>query len=302
MSVLDSFLEDDAIGDDAARLLYATMRTVATSFNFPPPEGFSAWNDDAVATSVHDFLTSPRATERLVQIALLATDDASFERLLAKSLRNFLRDVARRTVVGALIRRLKDVLADNSEFSMTNDQISASDGPQALYGGDEAVLVRAAFKVDAGQRRWRPETRRRGPLATRDDLLAMIRAIVAAAGGAVSMSTVARVIARRYDLDPLPATTEVDVLDPRVGSEYESVDVNDQVSSLIEQLTEVERAVLPLLDMSCREAARLLPYGHSTIAKAQASLKTLLQQILPAGDTGAAVLRAAINRLTDETP
>lgn len=87
-----------------------------------------------------------------------------------------------------------------------------------------------------------------------------------------------------------------------MGSEYESVDVNDQVSSLIEQLTEVERAVLPLLDMSCREAARLLPYGHSTIAKAQASLKTLLQQILPAGDTGAAVLRAAINRLTDETP
>ena len=58
--------------------------------------------------------------------------------------------------------------------------------------------------------------------------------------------------------------------------------------------------MLPLLDMSCRDAARLLPYGHSTIAKTQASLKSFLQQVLPPGDTGASVLRAVSERLADE--
>ncbi len=95
----------DGLGDDGALLLYSTMRKVVTTYNFPPPDGFSSWDEDAIATNVHEFLTRPRSTQRLVQLAISATDDESFERLLFKALHNFMRDQGRRTVVGAVVRQ-----------------------------------------------------------------------------------------------------------------------------------------------------------------------------------------------------
>lgn len=295
-----SLRNGEALDDEAAQMLYSTMRRVAVTHNYPAPDGFSYWDDDAVATGVHDFLTGPRATERLVQLAMLARDDDSFEKLLSKSLRNFLRDEARRTVVGKIVRRLKDVVADSKEFIVDAELVRLAEASDAPFGGDEAALVRAALKVDVSNRRWRPDAQRQGPLANREDTLAMIRNVLSAADSAVSFAALARVMARRYDLDQLPVAEVVDVLDPRVGSEYDVIDVGDQVAAVLDQLTEVERHVLPLLDMSCRDAARLLPYGHSTIAKAQASLRTLLQQILPSGESGAAVLREVAERLAGE--
>ncbi len=289
------------LGDDGALMLYSTMRKVAMTYNFPPPDGFSSWDDDATATSAHDFLTGPRATERLVQLAILATDDTSFERLLYTAVHNFMRDQGRRTVVGSVIRRLKNVIGQSDLFVVSGEQVHLANGADQPFGGDEATLVRAALKIDAPTRRWRPNAQRQGPLASRDDMIAMARAVLVAADGSLTFAMLSQVIARRYDLDTLPAIVDVPALpDLRSNSEYDLIDVDDQVATVIDQMTEAERLVLPLLDMSCRDAAELLPYGHSKIAKTQASLRSLLQQVLPPGDAGASVLRAVSERLAGE--
>ena len=200
----------DGLGDDGALLLYSTMRKVVTTYNFPPPDGFSSWDEDAIATNVHEFLTGPRSTQRLVQLAISATDDESFERLLFKALHNFMRDQGRRTVVGAVVRQeLKDVVGQSDVFVVSGEQVHLADGPDEVFGGDEAALVRAALRIDAVTRRWRPDAKRQGPLASRADMIAMVRAVLVAADGAVTFATLARVIARRYDLAPhfLPRKT-----------------------------------------------------------------------------------------------
>lgn len=300
MSVLASLLDDGELNDDGARLLYEVVRRVALSHNFPPPEGFGHWANDAVAVAAHEFLTSPRATERLVQIAALAVDDTSFERLLGTTFLNYMRDQARQTVVGAIIRRLKDVAATSDAISATAEYVYFPNGPTEVSGQDEEALLRAALRVDVQRRRWRPDAKREGPLADRDDMVTLIIAILTAAEGALTFATLAKVLARRYDLDPLPATMKVDVLDPNGTSEFGSVDVSDSARAVLEQLTPIDRLVFPVLDLSCREAAADLPYGHSTVARAQARLKTLLQQVVPDSSEGAAILRVVSEALAAE--
>jgi hypothetical protein len=297
MSVLASLLSGAGLGDDGARLLYETVRRVSRDGNFPPPIGFQRWDNDAVETCAHEFLTGTRATERLVQMAALAIDDAALQRLLTTAVRNYMRDQGRHTVVGALIRRLKDVASGSDVISVDGEFAWLTGGPTSAFGGDEADLVRAALQVGSRRRRWRPDAKREGPLANRDEMVAMMRAILLAANGALSFATIGRVLARRYDLDPMPATAAVDVLDPHAAKAFRAIDVTEAAKAVLDQLSDIERRVLPLLDMSCRDAAALLPYGHSTVAKAQARLKTLLQQIVPAGDEGAALLKVVSEAL-----
>jgi hypothetical protein len=122
-------------------------------------------------------------------------------------------------------------------------------------------------------------------------MVEMMRAVLMAANGALCFATIGRVLARRYDLDAMPATADVDMLDPYAAKNFGAIDVTEAAKAVLDQLSDIERRVLPLLDMSCRDAAALLPYGHSTVAKAQARLKVLLKQIVPAGDEGAALLK-----------
>ncbi|MFG2445007.1 hypothetical protein ACGFQG_19245 [Nocardia fluminea] len=297
MSILDNLLAGhlDAQG---AQLLYATVSKIGRGRNFPPPTGFRAWNQDAVITTAHDFLTSTRAVERLVQIAATAYDDESLTRLLETAVLNFLRDQARQTVIGTQIRRLKTILAADDTFVINGETVGLTGGPAEPYAADEAVLVRAARRVDAGTRRWRPDAKRQGPLATKEEMVALIVAVLTAAEARLTFASLARVIARRFDLDPLAATTEIDALDPTPQHSYDEVDVGDQAAHILDQLTDRERLVLPYLDMSTREAEQLLPLGRTTIANTQLRLKTLLADLLPHGDAGAAILRVLTRLIT----
>lgn len=300
MGTLNTLLESGVLDNDGAVLLYDTVRSVARNKNHQPPTGFRAWNDDAVITAAHDFLAGPRATARLVQLAAQATDDASFARLLETAILNYLRDEARRTTVGRQIRRIKAVVADAADITVDDDRVMFADGPDAPFGDDEALLVRAAMAVQATRRRWRPDAERQGPLTSREDMLALVRAVLTAAGGSVPLATIARVVARRFDLDTLPVTVSVDALDPAGPSSFDEVEVMDQVEVVLAQLTERERLVLPLLDMSSREIGKQIELGHSTVAKTQARLRSVLATLLPPGDTGAALLRAVTERLEGE--
>jgi hypothetical protein len=300
MSILDTLLTTGTLSDEGGQLLYDTVAKVGRSNNFPPPTGFRVWNEQAVIAAAHDFLTGTRAVERLVHLAAQAADDATFTRLLETAILNFLRDEARRTVLGRQIRRLKDVIDDLDDVSIDGDYVFATHASREPFSGDEAGLVQAARSVSVTQRRWRPESKREGPLAAREDMIALVRAVLDAARGGVTLATLGRVVARRFDLDSLPVTVSIDALDPPSLAPYAEVEVADQVAVILDQLTVREREILPLLDLSSREAARYVDLGHSTIAKTQASLRSLLQELIPPGDSGSAMLRVLTERLAAE--
>lgn len=283
----------DAAG---ANLLYDAVRTAASIGSFPPPEDHNSWDRDAVLTVAHDFLTGQGAVERLTNLAALADGDESFRRLLVTAVRNFLRSRARQSVLGKQMRRIRAVAEAEESLQVLHDAsgplVAAAEGPTIRFSGDDNALLRIAAKVGPQtRRRWRPDARREGPIADRAEIVSMLREIVAAAGGAVPISELARVLARRFDLAALPATVDMDTLDARPARGFEEVELSDQARALLDQLTERERLVLPFLDDSSRDVAARVDLGHSTVAKVQARLRSLLQEVLPAGDEGAQLLR-----------
>ncbi|WP_434447728.1 hypothetical protein [Lentzea sp. E54] len=300
MSTLNTLLATGTLDNAGAQLLYETIEQVGRSHNHPPPAGFRAWNREAAISAAHDFLTGHRSTERLVQLAAQAYDDESFARLLQVAVLNYLRDLARTTVVGTQIRRIKDVVAAEPGLLAEGDRLRLANGPVEPFGGDEAVLVRAAMKVDVTRRRWRPDAKREGPLADRADMVALVRAVLEAAQGSVTFAALARVIARRFDLDVMPVTVPIDALDPPARSDFEQVEIADRVGAVMAQLTERDKAVLPFIDESSRAAASHIGLGHSAVALAQTRLKSLLADLLPRGDEGVAMLRALTERVEAE--
>jgi hypothetical protein len=90
-------------------MLYRAVQTVAIARNFPPPDGHLRWDPDAAMEVAHEFLVGERGRKRIADLAIRATDDASFERLLHAAVLNFHRDRSRRTNVAALLRRDADV-------------------------------------------------------------------------------------------------------------------------------------------------------------------------------------------------
>src|SRR5262245_47764996 len=107
MTAWEELRNDGAFGTEATVELYRCVRAVARAGNFPPPDGHAAWSVDAVAETAHVVFTDARGPQRLVELAVKAYDDASFRRLLEQVVRNFLRDQARATAKGRLIRRLR---------------------------------------------------------------------------------------------------------------------------------------------------------------------------------------------------
>ncbi|MFD4640759.1 hypothetical protein ACFWN2_25820 [Lentzea sp. NPDC058436] len=297
MSTLNTLLTTGALDNAGARLLYETFEQTGRTHNHPPPAGFRTWNREAAVTAAHDFLTGTRSTERLVQIAAQAYDDESFVRLLQTTVLNYLRDVARATVVGTQVRRIKDVVADEPGLLVEGERVRLADGPSDPFGGDEVMLVRAAMKVDVTRRRWKPDAKREGPLADRADMVALVRAVLVAAEGSITFAMIARVVARRFDLDVLPVTVPLDGLDPPAASDFARIEIADQVEAVMAQLTERDKDVLPFLDESSRKAAPHIGLRHSAVALAQAKLKSLLAVVLPPGDEGVAVLRALTERV-----
>jgi len=297
MSTLDTLLREGRLDDDGALLLYETVAKVARARNYPPPQGERTWTRDAVREVAHQFLTGTRATERLVQLALTAVDDRSFARLLETAVLNWLRDDARRTVIGRQIRRLKDVCAAEQDMVVSDHGVRLLDSPDRAYADREDVLVSAALAVSVQRRRWRPDARRDGPEADRSDSAAIVRAVLTVARRRVAWPQLGRIFAKRFDLIAAPATLDLDALDPHPVSDYARVEVTDQVEAILDQLTEREKRVLPLLDLSSREAATLLPYGHSTIANTQRRVRDFLSRVLRDDAEGAAIVAELIARL-----
>ncbi len=269
-------LRQGQLGDDFAVLLYRCARVAGRAHNFPPPEGQSAWTAQAAIETGHDFLRSANIERRLVEIAMQADDDEQLARILTQALVNFLREQARRTAQGRLIRRLREVLLADDRFTVVPKGIPGAGNVMLAgaettepFGGRESDLTAAAFDVkEVTIVRWRPEAPRDSPLADRDSLLKVAEAVLGAAGASLRWADLAAVIGARFGLDPrgVPATTPVDDLDgglntPRPGPGSEPIAPGEELlrqaaaRAVLDQLTDRERLVLAWLASPVRTIA-----------------------------------------------
>jgi hypothetical protein len=211
-----------------------------------------------------------------VEIAMQADDDEQLARILTQAVVNFLREQARRTAQGRLIRRLKEVLLADDRFTVVpkgipgagNVMLADADTTEP-FGGRESDLITAAFDVKKVTIvRWRPEAHRDGPLSDRDSLIQVAEAVLGAAGASLRWADLAAVIGARFGVDPrgVPATTPVDDLDwaltgARPGLSSEPVAQGEELlrqataHAVLDQLTDRERLVLAWLASPVRTIA-----------------------------------------------
>jgi hypothetical protein len=279
---LEELRADGRLGPEGARLLYRTVRSVVVGHGFPPPGGRAAWTGEAVTETAHEFLADGRTPRRLAHLLMEAVDDASFDRLLRRMVLNFLRDGGRRTEIGRLMLRLRDVLARNDEFvAGAGDSWRLEKQAAAPSVVPPATLVEAAAaepRVDVP--RWSPQTRRRAPSADAASLERLCRRVLEAAAGTVALDQLARAIAPRLGLTPLPLAEPVDDRDPfeRIAGLQPTDAVLDSLraAEILTILSRRERLLLAWAGTPVRELRAVIGVGPSQAAELQGRLRALL--------------------------
>lgn len=268
---LAELLETGKLGPAGAALLYRAVAQTARARHFPPPNEHTSWDDTAVAAVAHEFLTSPRGKARLADLVIRATSEASFRAMLEKSVLNHLRDVARKTDRGALIRRLGDVLDKIDSIEKVSEaptRWALKDGPTwpSTVGGPRLAEVAAAV-VQVTIPRWR-STRRRAPVADQDTLERLCLAILAAADGSLDVPAIAAAVSARLDAARVPLTLELDTWEQIAdttpdGQPEEGVVERMYAGGLFSGLSDREKILLATWELPLRDLGDILGVRHS---------------------------------------
>ncbi len=282
MTPLEELLADGRLGREGARLLYRTVRAVVVAHGYPPPGGRSRWDADGVAETAHEFLADDRTPKRLAHLAVNAVDDVGFDRLLHRMVLNFLRDGGRRTETGRLMLRLRDVLGQRDEFvAERGDRWRLASQPSTPSSAAPVVLVEAATaETDVDVPRWSPQTRRRPPAADAASLERLCRRVLTAAAGTLPLDELARSVAPRLGMSPVPLAHAVDDRDP-----FEAVAAPEHADAVIDSmraaeiftgLRERERLLLATAGTPVRELRSVIGVGPSQAAELRGRLRALL--------------------------
>jgi hypothetical protein len=288
MGAYEELVTTGRLGPQGVRLLYRAVQSVALARNFPPPAGHARWDADAATDAAHDFLDGQRGSKRLTDLAVRATDEASFERLLHGAVLNFHRDRGRQTELGALVRRVGEVLERSELFERAPSDHSrwrVAGGPAEASGAAPALLARAAAEephVDIP--RW-GSSKRRAPQADFASFERLIRRVMTAAGGSLTTAEIAKAVSVRLDPRRVPLTLELDVLerlaDRRLTAQTESQVLGRMhAADLFDQLSDRERTLLATWDRPVRDLGNLLGVRHSQAHVLKQRLATRLQQEL----------------------
>ena len=296
MSVLNNLRRTGRLSDAGAQLLYATVGAVARFSNMPPPTGHGSWTGDAVLEVAHDFLAHAQTPRRLTAIAVEASDDVSLERLLEAAVRNYLRDVARATDRGALMRRLRSVLTESEWFAQVPEgepgagwwMLDGGDG--RLWAGNIDDLVAASWEAPGiNAVRW-SNAARRGPVAARATLERFLQGVLAEAAGAVPLAELARVAEQRFNVGPV-VEVELGEANSPIHDPPPDEDVQDDIKTAWEELSTRERVILANHAMTVRELAEVVHLGKSAAAEARRQVEAKLRILLSeTADSDAAAL------------
>lgn len=273
------------IGPEGAALLYRLVYAVAVARNFPPPPGYEQWDESAVTETAHDFLDGDRGRVRMTDIAVRSVDELSFERILETAVLNFLRDISRRTDMGRLVVRVKEILAQEPAFArVARDRWALADGGTEPSTQPEPVLAAAIARVEVSLPSW-TSTRRAAPVSDRASLVRLLTTVLTAARGSLTATDIAQVIATRLDHRRTPLSVELDVLEG-IAERSPTADPAEQVGNrvraaeIFDGLDDRDRIMVAHYEMPVRELGDILALRRSQAAVRRQMLTTQLKNEL----------------------
>jgi hypothetical protein len=297
------------LGDEGARLVYASVRVVALRHRIPSPKGHSTWDEEAVQEVAHAFVAEHLlGKRRLDSLLLRSTDEASFRRLLEATVRNYFHDELRRTARGALGRRLGEILDADSRFRLwvAGGTRFGSASFWGLSGWVEprpfeslpASLAPAAWRIPGiAVVRWRTDAARRSPVTDGPSLTRFLEGVFEAADGLMTMPNLVEVASYRFSLQDAPAIISLDEPEPvparleEPGPEERTV-ARDKAAHVYAQLSERERRVLLRMgDEDIRTGAEELGLPKSTFFDAVNRVRGVVIAALEPSEGAEAVLR-----------
>lgn len=298
MTARTELCEGGQFGASGVEALYRSVFVTAVAHNFPPPAGSDHWDEAAVAEVAHDFLTGPKGLARMTELVLRSDDDRSFARLLDVAVLNHLRDTARRTDRGRLIRRLKEVMTDDEQFTraphgqdwwhLVGHPADASSVP---LGDIAAHLVDVEVVVP----RWSSEDRN-APIADRRTLAELLAAALNGAGGALTDADLAELVSRRIDTRRSPLTVELETLEgvsePAAPDPHPADRVigHAEAVAIFANLSDVARIILTLADQPVREIGLAIGMGKSRAGEHRQRLYADLRHTLGESDDALTIL------------
>jgi hypothetical protein len=291
-SVRDELLSGGEFGEAAVDLLYTLTAQELRKVLYLA--GSERWSGVGSADAAHEYFVAKgaRVTRRLITEA---PDDAAVGRILRSSIRRWLIDQSRKTALGARYRRLETVLRAEAELFERVPDGEPGAGRWRLRGGngpsevDFRDLVAAAWSVtDVEVPAW-TDDRRRAPFASSESLARVVDAVLRAARGSVTVTSLVSVCSDRFPLglDPyINSSSELeetpsgdDTVDQVVASEV-AADVDRRGQAIFAELTPDERRLLPVLGESVEERRVALDLGRSQTQLRTRRLRTRLAALI----------------------
>lgn len=290
-----------ALGPAGVALLYDVVRKAIAFKNLPAPDGLPSWTSDALMEAAHDVFAHRKGPERLLSLANRSTDEASFRSQLFTLVANDLASGNRRSERGKLHERLRDVLDGMPAVERDGKRVRLAGlnhrGGPARF--DE--LVAAASAVAQVVPAWDPLSAHTPPIADRESLEEMIRAVLDAAGSWITMGDVTSALAVRLGVHDAPVHRDDEGWERIAPVSYSdpasALDAVDAAARLLDTLTIKEQMVLPYLDDSATEIAKATRLGRTTAYKAAELARFKVRRFLEGDADGAATLGAALERV-----
>lgn len=290
-----------ALGPAGVELLYEVVRKVVAFKNLPPPDGLPAWTSDALIEAAHDVFSHRKGPERLLSLANRSTDEESFRSQLFTLVANDLASRNRRTERGKLHERLRDIVAGMPDAERDEKKIRLTGPAEASRGVRFDELVAEASKVAQVVPTWDPLSTHTPPIADRDSLEAMVRAVLQAAGSWITMGTLTAVLAVRLGVHDAPVQRDDEGWERIAPISYADpaaeVGKLDMAARLLDTLTLKEQMVLPYLDDSATGIAKATGLGRTTAYKAAELARFKVRRFLEGDADAAATLGAAVERV-----
>ena len=272
MTAFDELQQSDHAGPETVALLVRLTRQAGRGF--PPPLGHSRWTEDAALDHVGALLDRKDGLGFVRACFTRARSQDQLERLLLTSIRRDLIDEAKATPIGRLRRRLKNLLTGDQRFKFVRELFGGEDAwnlhenrEEASHLGMDEVLalvedVQAPMSLDL-------PSSGPAPRSAQEALIKISHAALQRAAAALRAQTMARVLARRFDLEGIH---EVHDETDRASTEPE-VAIEAIAEVWYEELDPDERWVIAEeLDPVAVEA-RFPGRGSSLIARVQDSLR-----------------------------
>lgn len=241
MTAWEELTRQARLGPATVDLLIQLTWQVIRATPFPPPSPHRTWSNQAILDLLAAMIDTKNGPEFAIKCAVEATDEKSLERLLRRTIRNWLIDQARGTTVGRMRRRLVTLLTADSRFTRASELLGGDDGwtlPEhgnSVWLGDPADLYTA---VATGQAGTLDDLNSAGRTSARNTqaITDFVSDLLQEARGAVRDQIIARGVVTRFNLEAVELSDgEMDSRPSHEDSVVESqvivLDVRDRIES-----------------------------------------------------------------------